>query len=109
MYNDIKTGFSELIGISKDALHIHLGLAIFVAVVLLFRRSPSSLWPWLAVLAFELVNELVDAFHWSAGVLDIDLPGAIKDIGNTMLWPTVALIAFRLWEKRTKPPVPPQA
>ena len=100
MYNSIKTAISDLIGLSKDALHIHLGLAIFVGLVLLLRKSPSSILPWLGVLAFELVNETLDAFHWRTGELDIDLPGAIKDIGNTMLWPTVALIAFRVIERR---------
>lgn len=100
MYNSIKTAISEAIGLSKDALHIHLGLAIFVALVLLLRKSPSSILPWLGVLVFELINETLDAFHWRAGVLDIDLPGALKDIGNTMLWPTVALIAFRIVERR---------
>lgn len=100
MYNDIKTGISELLGLSKDALHVHLGLAIFVLLILLLRKSPGSVLPWLGVLAFQLINEFIDAFHWRQGVLDIDYPGALKDIGNTMLWPTVALLAFRIYRHR---------
>lgn len=102
MYNSIKTGISDFIGLSKDALHIHVGLAIFVALILVLRKSPGSLLPWLGLLAFELVNELVDAFHWRTGELDIDLPGALKDIGNTMFWPTVVLVAFRVYALRAR-------
>jgi hypothetical protein len=100
MYNDIKTGISEFLGLSKDALHVHLGLAIFVALVLVLRKSPGSLLPWLGVLAFQLINEFIDAFHWRRGVLDIDLPGSLKDIGNTMFWPTMVLVAFRIYQHR---------
>lgn len=102
MYNDLKIAISEAIGLSKDALHIHLGLAIFVALILVLRKSPASLVPWLGLLAFELVNELIDAFHWRNGELDIDFPGALKDIGNTMFWPTVVVVAFRIYAVRAR-------
>ena len=105
MYNDIKTGISDFLGVSKDALHIHLGLAIFVALILVLRKSPASLVPWLGLLAFQLINEVIDAFHWRQGVLDIDVAGSLKDIVNTMFWPTVVLIAFRFYQHRlTKRP-----
>lgn len=56
MYNALKTQLSELLGITKDALHIHLGLASFFGVALLFRRSLASWIPWLALLVFEIAN-----------------------------------------------------
>ncbi|MBN9317264.1 MAG: hypothetical protein J0I99_16090 [Devosia sp.] len=99
MYNALKTELSELLGITKDALHIHIGLAIFLGVALVFRRSLASWIPWLALLAFELANELMDIFHLHKGAIGFEMGDSLKDILNTMFWPTVVLIAAR-WQRR---------
>ncbi len=101
MYNALKTQLSELLGITKDALHIHIGLAIFLAVALVFRRSLASWVPWLALLAFELANELMDIFHSHAGTIGFELGDSLKDILNTMFWPSVVVIIAR-WQKRRR-------
>lgn len=94
MYNDLKTIASETLGLSKDALHIHLGLAIFCLVALVFFRSrPTSPWPWIAALAAAVANEVLD-LRGHLGLVDYWFEGA-KDIANTMLWPTIAWIALR--------------
>lgn len=102
LYNALKTDLSTLLGISKDALHIHLGLALFIGLVVILRRSPSSWLAWLIVLAFELANELMDFFHWHAGAWSFELGDSGKDLINTMVWPTVILILARLriWGQR---------
>lgn len=51
LLNPFKTELSELFGVSKDALHVHLGLLAFVLAVALLRKSPASVVPWLCVLA----------------------------------------------------------
>jgi hypothetical protein len=96
MLNDLKILATDFMHLSRDALHIHLGLAIYVTAILVFRRGPASPLPWLAVLAFELVNEALDLFH------EVDLSGAIVDIVNTMFWPTVALVAARIHLRRRR-------
>lgn len=101
MYNAIKTDLSDVLGIAKDALHIHIGLAIFLGVALLFRRSLASWIPWLALLAFELANELMDMFYMDAGTIGFDLGDSPKDIVNTMFWPTVVFLAARWLKRRT--------
>lgn len=102
MYNALKTDLATFLGISKDALHIHLGLALFVGLILVLRRSPSSPLPWLTVLGFELANELMDIFHRHAGVWSFELGDSGKDLVNTMLWPTAILVLarLRLWGRR---------
>jgi hypothetical protein len=95
VYNTLKTELSNLLGISKDALHIHLGLALYLLVALVFRRRLSSWLPWLALLAFEIVNELVDIFHVHGGVMGFELGDSLKDVINTMFWPTVVLVVAR--------------
>ena len=99
MYNALKTQLSEFLGITKDALHIHIGLAIFLGAALVFRRSLASWIPWLALLAFELSNEAMDVFYLDEGGIGFDLGDSPKDIVNTMFWPTVVFIVAR-WLKR---------
>ncbi|MEO6012869.1 MAG: hypothetical protein ABIQ30_04695 [Devosia sp.] len=104
MYNVLKTDLAAILGISKDALHIHLGLAIFVTLMLLLRRSPSSLIPWLGVLVFELVNEAMDIFHWHEGTFSFEIGDSLKDVINTMIWPTIFILAFRTAASRRAAP-----
>jgi hypothetical protein len=96
MYNALKTDIANFVGISKDALHIHLGLLLFVGLVLVLRRSPAHPLPWLLVLGFELANEVMDIFHWHAGTWSFQIGDSGKDLINTMLWPTVILLLARL-------------
>ena len=102
MYNAIKTDLAMWLGIPKDALHIHIGLGIYFALVLILRRSPSSILPWLGLLAFELLNELMDIFHWHEGAFSFEIGDSLKDIVNTMIWPTVVLLTFRYVDRRRK-------
>ena len=98
MYNGFKNHLSDFLGITKDALHIHIGLAIFLGVALVFRSLASWI-PWLALLAFELVNELMDVFYIGEHGIGFDLGDSPKDIVNTMFWPTVVFLVAR-WLKR---------
>ncbi len=102
MYNSLKTDLAALLGMSKDALHIHIGLAIFVTLMLVLRRSPGSLLPWLGVLAFEVINEILDIFHWHEGTYSFEIGDSFKDVLNTMFWPTVAVFAFRVFSARRR-------
>lgn len=102
MYNALKTDVAEFLGIAKDALHIHIGLALFVGFIVLLRRSPASLLPWLGVLGLELVNELMDILHWHTGAFSFEPGDSLKDIANTMAWPTIALVGFRLAEAQKR-------
>ena len=83
MLNKIKTELTEVLLLSRDALHIHVGLGIYVLAMIIFRRGPAGPVPWLVVLAFELTNEAIDAVHGQHW--DLDISGAVRDIGNTML------------------------
>ncbi|KKB77477.1 hypothetical protein VW35_15145 [Devosia soli] len=107
MLNKIKTELTELFFLSRDALHIHLGIAIYLVAMLIFRRGPASMVPWLVLLAFELVNEVLDVFHGNH--IELDISGALRDIGNTMLWPTVALIVARVIARRQRSAATAQA
>lgn len=100
MLNAVKTGLSEFLLLRKDALHIHLGLAIYLIVLLTLARGRRLWFPWATVLAFEFVNEAVDIFHH--GPSTSELGGSVKDIVNTMLWPTVLLVGTHMLLRRAR-------
>ena len=102
MLNAMKTDLSELLHLSKDALHIHIGIGLYLAAMLAFRRGPGSWWPWLAVLGFELLNEAIDIFHH--GFSHLEVSGSIKDLLNTMFWPSVVLTVARIQARRSRGP-----
>ncbi len=77
------------LGLSKDALHIYVGLGVFIIVSLLFKKPLRSWLPWCFVLAAACLGELVDMrddlnsfghWRWQA---------SLHDIVNTLFWPTV--------------------
>lgn len=95
MWNSFKTELSQLLDLSKDALHIHIGIAIFLLAAVLLRKSLGSWVPWLVVLALQMVNEYLDAFHGLHGSWALFFDGGIKDIVNTMFWPTLIVLLSR--------------
>ena len=100
-----KNDVIDATGLAKDALHVHIGLLIFVFVRLVWRWRGGWIIAWLAALmaatggeALDMLAELrrsdiqPDAAHW-------------HDVWNTMVWPTIFLFVGR-WlhpAKRAKP------
>jgi len=82
-------------GLAKDALHVYLGLALFLAVRLGWRWRFGWLLAWLAVLAMALGGEWLDLLGEElVGVLQPDR-AHWHDIWNTMFWPTVLALVGR--------------
>jgi hypothetical protein len=85
----------EATSLGKDALHIYVGLAVMLAVVIAFKKPLSDWRPILAVALASVAGELwdiIDTFshggrpRWS---------GNSKDIWNTLFWPTVLFLLAR--------------
>lgn len=94
-YTHLKDLISQYTGLERDALHIHVALFLYIVAALLFRRSPRSPLPWLIVFGVELANEAHDCWrNWGAPASWV-LGESVKDLWNTMLWPTALLIAGR--------------
>jgi hypothetical protein len=95
MLNPLKTDLSQLLHLSRDALHVHFGLLIMLLAIVVLRKSPASVIPWLCVLVLELANEALDLLHDHQGLAHFSGLGTLKDIVNTMLWPTIILLLAR--------------
>jgi hypothetical protein len=96
-------------GLHRDALHIYAALLIQLSSALLLRRTLASPWPWLAVLACALANEWLDVRR-DERIEDWEKAAAIHDLWNTMLAPTLLMLAVRFVPRLTtarRPPPPP--
>lgn len=82
-------------GLSKDALHIYLGLGVWLLAAALFRRSITSLRPWLAVLVVACVIEGFDAFDDWVQLGRWRWRASLHDVVNTLFWPTVLAVLAR--------------
>lgn len=103
-FQAIKLAIIDGSGLAKDALHIHIGLAIFVIVRLVWRGQGGWWLAWIAALAAALGGEWLDIRAEAA-------KGAIRpdadhwhDVWNTMLWPTVLLLIGRWMQPRAHAP-----
>jgi hypothetical protein len=92
----LKLAIASAVGLSKDALHVYVGLTVLFASAILMRKPVRSILPWLATLAVAVAIELLDMrddilslgrWRWKA---------SLHDVLNTIFWPSVLLVLARL-------------
>ena len=90
----------EMLGISKDAIHIYIGVACLLVSLTIGRRRPGSFGSLLLGLIVSVALEAVDLAddYIHRGVL-IWLP-SVKDVVNTNLIPLVMTLVMR-WRRRS--------
>ena len=90
-----KIWLMHLAGLPKDALHIYVGLFVFLAAAALLKRPLGSRAPILAVLFVALAGEawaVIDTVnarepvHWWRNW---------HDVWNTLLWPAILFLLAR--------------
>jgi len=91
----VKLWLVEHAGLAKDALHIHIGLLLFVGSALVFRCSVRSWKPWAVVFAAALIGEAWDLRDSLVHHTPIALWANVHDIWNTMLWPSLMVLLAR--------------
>ena len=102
-FQEYKLFLLEYTGLARDALHVHIGLAVFVLARLLWRWNGGWMVAWLAALAAALGGEWLD-LGGEIARSDIQTDSAHwHDIWNTMLWPTILLFVGRWLHPRPKP------
>jgi len=90
---DIKSWALQYVALSHDAAHVHLGLVLFLGVLWILRRQPRRLaMAWAATLVATLINEALDGYDWILWTGTINWTESLKDIANTMAWPTIVCL-----------------
>lgn len=91
----IKLLIVDATGLSKDALHIHIGLFIIFFSTWIMRKPLNSPIPLVLVLLAAMMGELLDMRD------DFNILGywrwamSIHDFINTVFWPTTLVILAR--------------
>ena len=94
-FQQAKIALGQLLGLPKDALHIYVGLAVFLAAAALLRRPLGSWVPIAAAVAAALVGEAWDLIEtWAAGAR-LHWDRSWHDVWNTCFWPTILFLLAR--------------
>ena len=62
-----KVAIEDWLGLSPDAVHVHVGLLLYLGFSFVLRRRPSAFLPWVLTLMIESANELLD-LQQAAGI-----------------------------------------
>ena len=92
----LKLSLVQILGLSKDALHIYVGLIVFFVVAIAVRRRQPSYLPLIAVVAAALLGELVDLRDDLYGLGVWRWRASLHDIVNTVFWPFVITVLVRV-------------
>lgn len=82
-------------GLSKDALHVYAGIGVWLLASGIFRRSITTLRPWLVVLIVACGIECFDAFDDWVQLGRWRWRASVHDVINTIFWPTVLALLAR--------------
>ena len=82
-------------GLGKDALHIYVGLLLFLGSAALMRWPLRSWKPWAVVAAAAIVGEAWDLRDSIVHRTPVILAANWHDIWNTLFWPTALMLLAR--------------
>lgn len=91
----LKLGIISITGLSRDALHISVGLTLLIVASCITRRSLGCFSSWLVVLASASLIELFDLLDDKASLGYWRWGASLHDIANTLFWPTVLVAVYR--------------
>jgi len=94
-FQHAKLALVALLGLPKDALHIYVGLLVFLVSAWLLRRSLRSFVPLGAVLLAALAGEAWDLIDTARSGKALMWRASWHDLWNTAFWPAVLFLLAR--------------
>ena len=94
-FQDFKILLVDSFGLSRDTLHVYVGLFIFFGTALIFKLPLRDIRPVLVVLLAACVGELWDIYDTERVGARQVYAGNWHDIWNTMFWPIVIMLLAR--------------
>jgi AcrR family transcriptional regulator len=76
-------------GLSNDAMHIHVGMVLFLGLVLALRGRGAPWLPLALLTVMSLVAEVFDVMALRAVTAPADPWESLRDVANTLAWPMV--------------------
>lgn len=100
-FGDMKIWMVSASGLSRDALHIYIGLSFYLAVRIVLRRYAYARWAALAVVvAAAMSGEALDHLHELSRGLVCDVPEHYHDLWNTTLASFMLALLEPLWARK---------
>jgi hypothetical protein len=92
-FADLKDVLEVTLHLSRDALHVHVGLMIFLACAWLYRGPRRLLLAFGTLLGLCVLGEVADLSEPFRHGYRLNWLASGKDIVNTMFWPGLWLLA----------------
>lgn len=96
-WHEGKLFIEHSVSINHDALHVIVGVLVWLITGAVTRRPLSALRPWLWLLAIIGWNETVDLWVEQWPDAGMQYGEGAKDLVLTMFLPTVLLLTLRFW------------
>ncbi len=94
-YQNLKLVILEILHLSKDAIHIHVGLIIFCLGVVIWRRGRLDYMNLLPVFITAGAMEFLDLRDDLVSFDHMRWASSAHDVINTVLWPTIIVITCK--------------
>jgi hypothetical protein len=102
-YQLLKRQILEVLPLSKDAIHIYIGVGCLLLSIFVLRRHPAA---WTALLLGVVVSIVMEALDLRDNVrypLTVRLVESARDLANTNLAPLLFVLVTRLRLGRPTP------
>lgn len=86
----------QSVGLSKDALHIYVGMAVFLLACSVLRASQAPVWSLFVVLVVASAGELLDLRDDIASLGGWRWKASLHDLLNTLFWPLILTLLSKM-------------
>ncbi|EAQ98174.2 hypothetical protein [Congregibacter litoralis] len=95
-YQLMKIHILNAVDLSKDAVHIYVGMAVFLITIIVWQRGRISWLSLIPVIAVATVMEALDLHDDSRSFGYLRWGASAHDLLNTVFWPTVIVLLAKL-------------
>lgn len=99
-YQNLKLTFLEVVNLSKDAVHMHIGLLVFFLAVVLWRRGRVDFVSLVPVFLVAGAMEALDLRDDLASFGYMRWSASLHDLINTVFWPTLVVFSSKWLRSR---------
>jgi len=96
VYQQMKPVILHFVGLSRDSIHVHIGLTVFFLSVALWRKGRISLISVVPVMVVAGLMEALDLYDDFRSVGSMHWLNSLHDLVNTILWPLVIVALAKL-------------
>ena len=95
-FQGLKLQIVDFVGLSKDAIHIHIGMSVFILTVLVWGKGMITFKCLLPVFIAALGMEAMDLYEDYNAVGYFRWFNSLHNFINTSLWPFIIVVLVKL-------------